>query len=393
MLSLANALAGIKVLDFSQGIAAPHAACLLGEMGAEVTKIEPPQGDWLRGIGVQRGDSSVLHAIFNRGKRGIALDLKRPEGCAAARRLVAAADVLVENNRPGVMARLGLDWATVCQLNPRLVYLSVTGYGQEGPYVDRPATDAAMQGYTGLSFGAGGADEPIRVRVPLVDVVSGVYASQAVLAALLQRGRTGEGQRLDVSLMHCMAALQGSKYAEYEASGGVLPKEVFAAVGIYRTSDGYIALSGMREQQILDLLALVEREDLLRDPRFAERTARFANQDALRALVGEQLARRSSTYWLSRLHARGLICQEVLDYGAFRRDPQVLAQQLFQPAELGEAGTLPTVRMPGLSPGAPSAAAPGIGEHTVEMLRAAGVAEEELQHWLRSGAVVTAYPH
>lgn len=369
MEALNQALAGLRVLDFSQGIAAPHSACLLAEMGAEVVKIEPPQGDWLRGVGVKRNGSSILFGTYNRGKKALSLDLKQPEAREAALRIIAQADVMVESNRPGVMARLGLDYDTVRAVNPALVYASVTGFGQAGPYIDQPATDAAVQAYTGFSFGAGDMVEPIRVRIAVVDVVTGVYASQAILGALMQRVRTGQGRHLDISLMHCITAVQGYKYAEHEATGGTLRKELFAAIGIYRTADGFIALSAMKEQQVIDLVRLIGREAVLEDERFSTATARFQNQDALRAVIAKGLALQPNTHWLPLMREFDLICQAVLDYDAYRADEQVMSQQLFQPTDLGQVGVLPTVRMPGLAAAdvRPSAT-PAVGEHGRDVL-------------------------
>lgn len=373
MEALNQALSGLRVLDFSQGIAAPHGACLLAEMGAEVVKIEPPQGDWLRGVGVRRDGSSVLFGTYNRGKKGLSLDLKQPAAREAALRMIGQADVLIESNRPGVMARLGLGYDTVRAVNPRLVYASVTGFGQTGPYIDLPATDAAVQAYTGFSFGAGDMVEPIRVRIAVIDVVTGIYASQAILGALMQRVRTGQGRHLDISLMHCITAVQGYKYAEHEATGGALRKELFAAIGIYRTADGFIALSAMKEQHVVDLVGLIGRGAVLEEERFSTAAARFENQDALRAVIAEGLALRPNAHWLPLMRELDLICQAVLDYDAYRADEQVLAQRLFQPTDLGQAGVLSTVRMPGLAAvDVRPSPAPAVGEHDREVLAAYG---------------------
>jgi len=392
MHGLTQALQGTRVLDFSQGIAGPHAACLLGEMGAEVVKIEPPSGDWLRGLGVKRNGSSVLFGTFNRGKRGLSLDLKQPAAREAALRLIAQADVMIESNRPGVMKRLGLDYASVRAVNPRLVYLSISGFGQTGPNAHLPATDAAVQAFTGFSFGAGDMVEPVRVRISIVDVVSGIYASHAILGALLQRGRTGEGQTLDVSLMHCITAVQSSKHAEHEATQGAIQKELFAAIGIYRTADGYLAISAMREQQVTDLIAMIGKTDLLRDERFATPQGRFQNQDALRVEIAQALGAQSNGHWLPRMQELNLICQEVLSYDAFRHHPQVLEQQLFTTTDLGEIGWLPTVRMPGLPAGTTTAPAPCIGEETLSVFADWGVALDQAEAWIAHGAAVQASP-
>lgn len=380
MNSLDNALEGTRVLDFSQGIAGPHGACLLAEMGADVLKIEPPEGDWLRVLGARRGQASVLYATFNRGKRGMVLNLKEAKAREVALRMIAGADVMLESNRVGVMKRLGLDYDTVRLVNPRLVYVSVSGFGQEGPYTDRPATDAAVQAYSGFSFGVSDMVTPVRVRLSLVDVISGIYTSNAVVAALLKRGRTGEGQYIDMALAHCITAVQGYKYAEHELTGGKLSGELFAGIGIYKTADGFIAMSAMKEQHVIDLMGVLGLEGLLQDPRFATPHDRFGNQGELRRLMGERFAGQPSTHWLPLLRGADLIHQEVLNYDAYRRDPQVLARRLFEPTDLNEMGTLPTVRMPGLPAGGPGPRPPpSIGQHTRDVLKDMGLDDDAIE--------------
>lgn len=377
---LRNALQGTRVLDFSQGIAGPHGACLLGEMGAEVLKIEPPEGDWLRVLGARRGKSSVLYATFNRGKRGLMLNLKDVKAREVALRMIAAADVMLESNRAGVMKRLGLDYDTVRQINPRLVYVSVSGFGQDGPYIDRPATDAAVQAYSGFSFGVNDMVTPVRVRLSLVDVITGIYTSNAVVAALLQRGRTGEGQYIDMALAHCITAVQAYKYAEHELTGGEISGELFAGIGIYKTADGFIAMSAMKEQHVIDLMTVLGLEGLLQEQRFATPQARFEHQSELRQMMGERFARQPSAHWLPLLRKADLIHQEVLNYDAYRQDPQVLARQLFVPTDLHEMGTLPTVRMPGLPAGGPGPIPPpSLGQHTREVLADLGLDAADIE--------------
>jgi crotonobetainyl-CoA:carnitine CoA-transferase CaiB-like acyl-CoA transferase len=388
---LRNALEGTKVLDFSQGIAGPHGACLLAEMGADVVKIEPPTGDWLRVLGARRGQASVLYATFNRGKRGLMLDLKKTEARDIALQLIADADVMLESNRVGVMARLGLDYESVRRINPRLVYLSVSGFGQTGPYTDRPATDAAVQAYSGFSFGVSDMVTPVRVRLSLVDIVTGVYASNAMVAALLQRGRTGQGQYIDLSLAHSITAVQGYKYAEHEFTDGVISGELFAGIGIYRTADGFIAMSAMKEQHVIDLMGVLGLQAQLSDPRFDTPQKRFEHQGLLRELMGERFAAQPSSHWLPLLRAADLIHQEVLSYSAYRQDPQVLAQQFFAPTDLNEMGTLPAVRMPGLPAGSPPASPPpAIGQHSRDILSALGISPEAFAQLAQAGAVAQA---
>lgn len=374
---LSKALTGITVLDFSQGIAGPHGACLLGEMGADVIKIEPPAGDWLRGLGHRQGDTSVLFGYFNRGKSGIALDLKDPLGKQAALDMIRQADVMIESNRPGVMARLGLGYDDVRALNPGLVYLSVTGFGQQGPHCGLPATDAAMQAYTGFSFGAGDMKDPVRVRISVVDIVTGVYASNAVLAALMGRaGNGGQGQYIDLSLMHGISAVQGPKYAEHQATQGAVSRELYAAIGIYQTRDGHIALSAMRDQQVTDFIALIGRADVLQDARYATQRDRHENQDALRALIQAELLKQPNSHWIEATRRIDLICQPVQAYADFRRDPQALAYEIFQEMNLGYDHPLPVVRMPGMAAAeANLGPPPRLGADTAQVLRRFGAGQ------------------
>lgn len=388
MSMLRNALKGIKVLDFSQGIAGPHGACLLAEMGADVVKIEPPTGDWLRVLGARRGQSSVLFATFNRGKRGLMLDLKQQQARDIALKLIADADVMFESNRVGVMARLGLDYESVRKINSRLIYISVSGFGQKGPYIDRPATDAAVQAYTGFSFGVSDMVTPVRARLSLVDITTGIYASNAVVSALFQRVCGGAGQYIDLSLMHGITAVQGYKYAEHQLTGGAISGELFAGIGIYGTTDGFIAMSAMKEKHVLDLIAVLGLANQLSDPRFATPQSRFEHQGDLRQLMGERFAQQPSSHWLPRLRDADLIHQEVLTYDAYRKDPQVLEQQLFTPTNLNEMGTLPAVRMPGLPIGTPpSSPPPAIGEHSRIILEGLDIGADEFDRLASVGAV------
>lgn len=227
---------------------------------------------------------------------------------------------------------------------------------------------------------------PIRLRVSLVDVVSGVYLSQAILGALLQRGRTGEGQHVDLSLTHCISAVQGYEFAEHQATNGAVARELFAAIGIYRCSDGFVAVSAMRDQQVIDLIRLIAREDLLLEPRFGSPAARFENQDALHTVVVESLATRSVDEWLPLLHGADLIVQQAQDYDMFRAHPQTQAQRILGQSDLGEIGILPTVRMPGLP--ADASSAPAIGEHTLDILRESGLDGSACEELLARGAAI-----
>jgi len=375
---LNDALTGLTVVDFSQGIAGPNCACLLGDLGARVIKIEPPEGDWARGLGTRYGDSSITYKCFNRGKLGVMLDLKDTQARDAAYRLIDGADVFVESSRPGVAKRLGIDYETLKARNPRLIYVSVTGFGQAGPYSGRPATDTILQALTGFSIGAGGSGTPVRVRVAVVDVSAGVYAGYAVLAAVIRRVRTGTGQYLDISLMHAAASLQSYKIAEDAASGGVGQGELFAGIGIYATQDGYLALSAMRDAHVLGLIEVIGRADLLQEPRFSTSEKRLEHQDKLREEIAREIARRPTRHWLTVMSNTDLLYQEVLNYSRFRADAHAESVHLFEQVEFDGVGPLPMVRPPGMAAGGMRAApSPLLGEHMREVLLEAGVASSE----------------
>src|SRR5215470_17919579 len=238
---------GLKVVDLSQGVAGPHCGMLFALHGADVVKVEPPDGDWGRAIGKRHGDFSAYGVAFNRGKRSLALDLRRPEGRDVVARLAARADVVIENNRPGVLARYELDYASVRRANPNVVYVSVTGFGQDGPNRDMPATDSILQAYSGLmSVNRDGAGMPQRIGVLLIDVVTGLYAHQAAAAALYRRATRGGGRHVTVSLMDAIGAVQAGKILEYHLEGehgepGGVP------VGTFETRDGYTTINARRE--------------------------------------------------------------------------------------------------------------------------------------------------
>lgn len=345
---LGHALADLTVVDFSQGIAGPYCACMLGEFGARVIKVEPSEGDWGRYIGPQYGDSGVIFRLFNKGKQSVVLDLKDARARDAALRLVDRADVFVESNRPGITKRYGLDHTALRERNPRLVYVSVTGFGQDGPYATRAATDSLMQAYTGLSLAAVSSPEPARLKLGIIDVSAGIYASNAVLAALMARERSGTGQYLDINLTHTAAAIQAYKIAEDAASGGAPQQELYAGTGTYRTQDSWLAVSAIRDKHVEQLLCIVERGDLLRDPRFESGEQRLANQEALRGLIAVEVAKRPTAHWLARMREADLMGQEVLSYSRFRDDAHVKARNIFQEIGSTPVGPLPVVRVPGL---------------------------------------------
>jgi crotonobetainyl-CoA:carnitine CoA-transferase CaiB-like acyl-CoA transferase len=213
---------GLRVLDFGQGIASPYCAMLLGVYGAEVIKVEPPEGDWSRYLGTTYGSHTALSAVYNRGKHSLCLDLKHDEGIRIARRLAGDCDVFIEGFRPGVAARLGIGYEDLARDNPGLIYLSVSGFGQVGPYSKRPGSDSVAQAFSGLvSVNVGNDKTPHRVGTTISDVATGVYAFQAIAAALFARATVGTGRWIDISLTQSTAALLGHKVAEHVLEGDV----------------------------------------------------------------------------------------------------------------------------------------------------------------------------
>jgi len=369
-MSISDTLAGFTVLDVSQGIAGPYCAQLLGDLGARVIKIEPPEGDWGRRAGERVGGSSSMFEVFNRGKEGLVLDLKTPRGLAGAKRLAAHADVFIENARVGSMQRLGLGYDVLRAINPALVCTSISGFGQRGPYASRPATDTVMQSYTGLAVGASGTGWPVRLRVAFVDLVTGIYASHATVAALLKRLKTGSGQHLDISLAHAMASLQNYKIVDEAVQGTTGQAEAFAVIGIFEARDGAFAISAASDRQVLATLSALGCGELVDDPRFSAPESRQANQALIRERMSAKIALRTVDECMQVLEAAGVPCQRVLSYTDLMRDAQVRALGLFQWIDTCDAVSIPIVRAPGLDAAAlggasgPTSRAPALGEHT-----------------------------
>lgn len=303
---------GLRVLDFGQGAASPYAGYLLAANGADVIKVEPAEGDWSRHLGTSYGSHSALSAVYNRGKRGLVLDLKTSEGIETAKKLAADADVLIEGFRPGVMERLGLGYPALSDANPRLVYLSISGFGQQGPYSQRPCTDSLAQAFSGLVAVNAGVDGiPHRVGATISDVCTGLYGFQAVATALFARATVGVGRHIDVNLTQSTAALLGHKFAEYALEGGT-PRLLNVPAGSYRTADGWMMVTLVTEAQYARLCSVVSRPHLATEPRFASFSLRADCADELVGELRTVFASDTTDYWLTRLHAADIIADRIL---------------------------------------------------------------------------------
>ncbi|CAG9168689.1 CaiB/BaiF CoA-transferase family protein [Cupriavidus respiraculi] len=382
---LERALEGIKVLDLSRILAGPWCTQNLADLGAQVTKVEHPlRGDDTRGWGppyLQATDSDErLSAYFiccNRGKRSVAIDYATPEGAEEIRRLVLQADVLVENFKAGTLRRYGLDAESLQALNPRLIYLSITGFGQSGPMADKPGYDYVFQGmgglmsYTGQPDGEPGAG-PLRTGVAVVDLTTGMYATSAVLAALYQRHTTGRGARLDIALLDVAVAMNANQGSNYlvsgenpKRSGNAHPN--CAPYEVFRCADGHLILAIGNDAQFVRFCGVAGRPELATDPRYATNSARIDNLPALRAMLADVFPTRTRADWTAAFDAAGVpwgpihTLREVFDH------PQVRHRKLLQFARHPVAGRIPMVRNPMLAgaagDGTPPMPPPLLGEH------------------------------
>jgi len=380
---------GLRVLDLGQGVASPYCAMLLALYGADVTKVEPPEGDWSRGLGQKLADGAhtPMSLTYNRGKRALRLDLKRPEARAILRALALKADVLVEGFRPGVAARLGVGYDSLAAENPGLIYLSISGFGQEGPNAQRPVTDTAAQAFSGFMDTNRGPDGiPHRSGALAADVPTGLYAYAAVATALFARQQTGTGRHIDVSLMAGSAALLGHKLPEFEFDGRN-PGQLNVPAGSFEAADGWLAIALVREDDWRRTCAALERPDWLADPRFASFVLRLEHQAALMAQMRPHIRTRTREEWIARLRDADVICDVVNTLGDWVANPHVQAIGAAVPS--GVAG-LHVARTPGAPRESDTALAPApaAGQHAREILAEAGHSAAEIDRLIAERIVL-----
>ena len=380
---------GLRVLEFSQGYAAPYCAMMLAQYGAEVIKLEPPRGDWVRGVGKPAGDHTALSIIANIGKKNFALDLKSAAGQALAKRLADESDVVVEAGRPGVAARLGLDYAAVRADNPGVIYVSVSGFGQTGAYIDRPSTDTVLQSFSGMMSANTGPDDgiPHRTGHLSVDHTTGLYAFQAVAAALYARRDSGQGRFIDVSLMASTASLLAHKIADYHLQDGA-PRLVNAPTGSYRTKDGWIAFALIREEHWMRLCHALMRDDLATDPLYETFAARAENLATLAPILQKILRQKTTAEWSVLFEQHDLLFNKINDFGDWLADKQVRAARIAPLLTQPHAGPTPIAHIPGTAPLADGEArgqAPLTGAHSREILAQLGLSDAEIERLAAEG--------
>jgi len=380
---------GLRVIDLSQGMAGPNCGMQFAAYGAEVIKIEPPDGDWVRRLGRMYGDHSALSLAVNRGKRSIALDLKKPEAVEIVRKLVATADVLLENNRPGVAERLGLGWKQLKEINPKLIYVSMTGFGQTGPYAQRVSTDTIGQAFSGMmSLTRDDDGKPMKIGYLVIDAVASLYAFQAATMALLQRQKTGRGRHVDVSLMNAATALIGYKFIE-TALEGENPQPLNVPAGNYRTKDGWISITMMREAQFVDICKVLGLEDVPKDPRFDSFATRAANAREVTAILAERVKQDTTENWLKIMQAADVLASPIYSLNDVVEDEHIKATKRMARYEQPGVGTLTMPALPGSTPieEGPRAPAPGIGAQAKEILVGLGYASSDIDR-LTAGRIV-----
>jgi crotonobetainyl-CoA:carnitine CoA-transferase CaiB-like acyl-CoA transferase len=382
-------LSHLRVLDFTQVRAGPTCTKILADFGAEVIRVERP--------GEADREREPFDAVdLQRGKKSILLDLAKPAGLEVVRRLIPATDVAVENFRPGVKHRLGIDYERLSALNPRLIYASISGFGQSGPYADRPGYDQIVQGMSGLmSLTGTEATGPLRVGIPIGDLLAGYFAAMGILVALAERERSGRGQWLDTSLLAALAGSLSFQAGKFLNTGAVPPPvgnhhPLTSPMGVYRARDGHLNLAVGSEVMWRRFGEAIGRPELAIDPRFATNQGRIDNRPALNAIIEEVFAAADAAAWVERLNAAGVACGPIYDVGQVFGDVQIQQARLVEEVHHPAHGPMRVLGLPVFlhrTPAKVAAPSPLPGQHTREVLEAAGYDTAGIERLLADGVV------
>ena len=391
-------LRGVRVIDLTRVLAGPFCSMMLGDMGCEVIKVEEPsKGDDTRSWPPFSGGEATYFMAVNRNKRSLTLNLKAPEAITILRRLVRKSDVIIENFRPGTMEKLGLGYAALARLNPRLVYCSISGFGESGPEAHRPGYDLIVQAESGVMDLTGFADgPPVKVGNSIADLVAGMSAAHGIVLALLARTRTRRGQKVEIAMLDVMASLLTYQAGIYFATGqrptrrgnahpSIVPYEVF------RAADAYLVLGVANNSLWQRCCAALERPELVTDPRFDTETKRVEHREALVPLLGEALGGRTAEEWLKRLGAAGVPAGRIKTVAEVCESEHLRARGMIVTLPHPTAGRVTTMGVPvrlGTTPGRVVSAPPRLGEHTDLVLRKVlGLAPSKIARLRREGVV------
>lgn len=397
-------LAGMRVVELAHIMAGPVCGLMLSDMGADVIKVERlPHGDGTRGFVPPHVEGeSAAFMMLNRGKRSVALDLRAPRGVEIVRGLLAEADVVIENFRVGTMEKIGLGWEDLRDLNPRLVYCQITGFGRTGPMADQGGFDLIAQGYSGLMSVTGDRQgrNPVKVGAPVTDITAGILAAYGIVSALFEREKTGEGQLVDTSLFEAGITHTYWQSAIALASGhspGPLGSAhpLAAPYQAFQTADGWINVGASNQATWLGLTRALEMPDLAEDPRFVDNARRMERLDELVDILAGSLGKKTTDEWLRRLADEGVPAGPIASIGEMLEHPQTLARSMVVETEHPLAGR---VRSLGSAVKMSASAAPGprpaplLGQHTREVLREAGLPEDEVDDLVTSGVLLSPDP-
>jgi len=392
-MSMKKILEGIRVLDLTNVLSGPFATLHLSLLGAEVIKIENPKdGDLARKLGAKSEfNKKLMGTSFlaqNANKKSLTLNLKFPEGKEIFKKLVAISDVVVENFRPKVMDRLGLGYEIIREINPKIIYCAISGFGQDGPDADKPAYDQIIQGLSGvMAINGDQRLNPLRAGFPVCDTVGGLNAAFAIMAALFYRERTGKGQFIDIAMLDSIMPLMGWVVSNWMLAGQppqLLGNDNFTAApsGVFRTADGVMNIAANKQEQWEDLCDLIGAPELKDDPRFKERDTRKANRFELTPLIEEKLIKKPTKYWVELFNQKGIPSGEILSLQDALKQEQIAYRKTFNEIDVPEIGRVPLFNLTAkfsLTPGFVETPPPLLGQHTHEILSMLGLSNQEIE--------------
>jgi len=395
---MSHVLEGIKILDLTRYLAGPYCSMILGDLGAEIVKIERPgTGDGSRQWGPPfiHGESAYFLSI-NRNKKSVTINLRTKRGCEIVRRMASTYDVLIENYRPGIVEKLGLDYETLSSINPQLIYCSISGFGQTGPYREKPSYDIVGQAMGGLMSLTGEENRPpVKIGVAISDIFAGMYAVIGILSALIARKKTGKGQLIDVSLLDGLVSILSHQAGNYLVSG-VDPKRLgsahptIAPYQAFQAADSYFVIAVGNDALWRRFCEGVDLSELVTDPRFTSNPDRVKNRAELTQILNTHFQKKTANGWLSLIENAGVPCGPVLRLSEVFNDPQVLHRKMVQELKHPSAGQIKVVGTPlklSTTPATIRTPPPILGEHTADILQSLGYTASEIAEFIKSDVI------